>query len=204
MTSETRGPGNPPPRERQITEAEYPEMYRAFLRGAGASQIAKRFGTSRQNVSHHLSRCRAQMRQNMLRDRNEVLTELAAVRYAAWESFDKSQTPVKIDEVRAELEKAAEGNVASERVAAVSRQVTRMVSKHGGDPTWLHVIIAAIYEECRLTGIYEVSKMEAALRRPQIEELRVAGSSPEEIEKVVAHRLANVLDKMRESIHGDN
>lgn len=198
----TRIAGAPHKGERIITEAEYPEIYRHFTRGASATVMAKRFGCSRQTILHHLARCRAQMRQNMLRDRNEVLTELAAVRCAAWESFDKSQTPIKIDEIRNEIQAIVQA--APDRVGNITRQVTRMVSKHGGDPTWLHVVIAAVMEECKLTGIYEASKLEATLRRPQIDELRVAGSSPEEIEKVVGNRLASVLEKMRQSIHGDN
>ncbi len=203
MSEEALRPqGQPILRERVITEAEYPEIYKSFTRGASATVMAKKFGVCRQTILHHLARCRAQMRQNMLRDRNEVLTELAAVRYAAWESFEKSQTPVKIDEIVSQVEAIAKA--APERAASVVRQVTRMVTKHGGDPTWLSVIIACNAEECKLTGIYEASKIEATMRRPQIDELRVAGSSPEEIEQVVANRLASVLEKMRQSIHGDN
>lgn len=195
-----RGAGAPPVADRVITEVEYPELYRAWVRGASINVLGKKFGCSRQNVAHHLSRIRSAMRMNMLRDRNEVLTELAAVRWAAWESFEKSQTPVKFDEVQKQI--AAAKDTSPEVAATVIKQVTKLVSKHGGEPTWLHVVIAAIEQEAKLTGIYEASKIEATMRRPQIDELRVAGSSVEEVETFVAKRLATLLAQKREALIG--
>lgn len=201
MAAATRKPGHPAKGQRVITELDYPEIYRRWLRGGSVHAIARQYEVNWSTANHHLQRCREMMRSAMFRDRAEVLDELSEVRAAAWECFDKSKRPVTHDEVQKELDKLkSEGKAEDDVVFRVAKQVTK-ISTRDGEATWLSVVLAAIEVENKLLGHYEAGKREGQSGGKKCA-YRVAGQAPGKMHDSMMQRLAEVLSRRREALVG--
>lgn len=198
--------GRPVATEPKITEQDWPEIYRLWVRGTSPLTIGKKYNVTRQTVCFHLQRIRNEMRGTLVRTRDEVLDELAEVRFAAWAAFDKSKAPITHDQVTKELAAAAAGTDAERLITGdVVKQVSKIVSRTA-EPTWLNVIVAAIQEENRIVGRYEVAKVEAlASAAGQAAAYRVAGTKPTDLVANAMEGLAKALARRATVLHaGDN
>lgn len=198
MAKGDRPRGYPKPENRVISEDMYPQLYREWARGKSTYALAIQYGVDWATMNYHLGKVRGAMRGQLRRDRDEILDELAAVRCAAWECFDKSKVPLTHDEVQKELDELASKGKASESlVYRVAKQVTRIATRDG-DATWLTVILAAISEEARLCGHYEAGKIDGqAASRAGRTGYRAAGRSPEATREAMEKKICEMIMQRR-------
>jgi DNA-binding transcriptional ArsR family regulator len=202
MAKTGTGPAGRPPRNQpKITEGQYPDIYQRWLKGTSVHSLAAEYHVDWSTMQHHLQKCRMMLKTTLLRDRNEVLDELALVRAAAWECFKKSQRPLTHDEVAKEIDRVAlEKGVSKEIAERVVKQTTKITTRDG-EANWLSVVLAADDLEARMTGHYETGKREGQKQGGK-GSYRAAGRSPSETHEVMAQRLVNVLTQRREALVG--
>jgi hypothetical protein len=196
------GPAGRPPRGKaKITEALYPDIYVRWCKGASIIALAANYQVDWATMHHHLQKCRTMLRTTLLRDRNEVLDELALLRAAAWECFKKSQRPLTHDEVAKEIDRMAiEKGVSQELASRLIKQTTK-ITMRDGEANWLSVILAAVDVEAKLCGHYELGKREG--QKPAGKgTYRAAGRSPKDTHEAMAARLAEVLSERRAALVG--
>jgi hypothetical protein len=191
--------GRPAKSERVITEGDYPELYSKWLRGTSVHALARAYGVDWTTANHHLQKCRQVVRSTMVRERNEVLDELAQLRSLAYECFERSKRTLTHDEVAREVDKVAQDKgIDSELASRIVKQTTKLTMRDG-EATWLTVALAAIDMECKLTGHYEAGKREGS--KPAGKgSYRAAGRSPAETNKAMLERVAAVLTRQREAL----
>lgn len=191
--------GRPPRGESKITEGDYPELYQRWLKGVSVLQLAVHYKVDWHTVSYHLQKCRMQVRNTLVRDRNEVLDELSMIRAEAWECFQNSKRSLTTDEINKEVSKIAKKKGVRKAIAGqVIKQTTR-VTLRDGEASWLSVAMAAIDIENKLNGHYETGKREG--QKPAGSgNYRAAGRSPEEHHEAMAKRLVDVLTQRREAL----
>lgn len=191
--------GHPGKGQPKITEADYPEIYGRWLRGTSVHSMAEERQLDWHTVNHHLQRARAMLVGTMLRNRNEVLDEVALVRQAAWECFGKSKRPMTHDEVAKEIDRTAQARGVSAEIATqIVKQTTKITTRDGG-ATWLTVVLAAIDIEAKLTGHYEAGKRDGQAVANK-GKYRAAGRSPQQSHEAMASRFAEILCQRREAL----
>lgn len=200
----TNPTGRPVKGRELVTEADYPAIYNRWIHGASINSLAADYKVSWQVMQHHLQRCRAAVKGGMIRDRNEVLDELAAVRSAAWECFQKSKRPLTHDEIQKEMDKVAQAKGISDETATRIVKQTTKITTRDGEATWLSVVLAAIDTESKLSGHYEAGKREGSAQGAK-SRYRAAGRTPQATHEAMATRFVDLLTQRREALtKGDN
>lgn len=192
MVDEYRRPvGRPPAGDPVITPEILEIIGREWLRGTAVEMIASAIPCDPKTVWHHINRTIRPLWRNQL-DQSLVdeLAKIQAIERIAWQHFDKSESVLTEQTLREAVERDIAGGIKSGESLfdgvgdglQIVERITKKVKKLA-NPTWLSVIQWCIELRLKVGGHLSGAKLENE------HSLRVAGMSPEQLDKKMLGRL---------------
>jgi predicted transcriptional regulator len=181
-----RGPGKPRPSERPVTPEKLEEIADKFLEGVPLTQIAEAIGVTRQTIQYHIDATIRPIWQERMRSTlADDLAKVSHLERVAWERFRVSQRP----ETRRQVKKALVAEGADPQVV---ERVLTTVTKNG-EAVWLQIVQWCIEHRARVHGHYAPTRHQVDMGG----ELRVAGMSPDQIDKAMLQRMMDKIEERR-------
>jgi predicted transcriptional regulator len=181
-----RGAGKPRPSERPVTPEKLEQIADMFLEGTPITRIAEAIGVTRQTIQYHLDATIRPIWQEKMRSTlADDLAKVGHIERIAWERFHVSQQP----ETRRQVKKALVDEGADPQV--VEKVITKITKT--GEVAWLQVAQWCIEHRAKVHGHYAPTRHQVDMGG----ELRVAGMSPDQVDKEMIKRLFEKIEERR-------